>query len=284
MPVTVKRAIRVRGRMSGGNIVGATTVKTYSRRRATKSFAKVVRGIAKSVVSRAAEDKFVSVNSVTRHNSTISSPGECYPMVPQVTLGTGDYQRIGDKISGKYLYIKGYIQYDSSVLDLLQTAQSLYLPPSTVRVLCLSQKNVKVGSAVPTAIDVNHLIKDNVGTGTARAYTGSVFDNVAPINKDLFKVHMDKKIKLNFQSTNTVAPATGPGLQTAMVGNDRTKYFTCRIKCPASMKFDDGNGDWPNSFAPFICMGAVCDDGTAPWSLSTPYRLTVSSTLYFEDS
>jgi len=261
-------------------IAGLKTRAAKAPRLAPRT-ATAVRAIAKAAVSKAAEDKFISVQTVTTHNSTITTPAECYAMVPQVTQGVGDYQRIGDKIRGKYLYIKGYVQYDFTVLDTLISSQSVYLPPATVRVMILSQKNVKVGSAVSTSVDVNHLLKDNVATGTARAYNSSVFDNVAPINKDLFTVHMDRKIKLNFISSNSLAPVSG---QVAVVGNDRTKYFSCRIKCPASLKFDDGNGNWPNSFAPFLCLGAVNDDGTAPWSLTTPYRLTAMSTLYFEDS
>jgi len=262
---------------------GMTARRLYGpeRPQLNKKTATAVRAIAKAAVSKAAEDKFVSTQTFTVHNSTITTPAECYAMVPQITQGVADFQRIGDRVRGKYLYIKGYVQYDQSVLDLLQSSQSAYIPPSTVRVMILSQKNIKVGSAVSTSVDTAHLLKDNVGTGTARAYSASIFDNVAPINKDLFTVHMDRKIKFNYQSTNSIGPISG---QVTMMGNDRTKYFSCRIKCPASMKFDDGNGDWTNGFAPFLCLGAVCDDGSGPWTVSTPYRLTALSTLYFEDT
>lgn len=279
MPKTIiKRRIRVRAtELPDGRLVNARIIKKYPMS------AKAVRQIAKSVVSKAAEDKFVSVSTMTSHNSTISSAAECYPMVPQITQGNGDFQRIGDKVRGKYLYIKGMVQYNTAYLDLLSTGQTTFVPPATLRVLILSQKNIKVGSEVSTAADVAHLLKDNVGTGTARAYTSGVFDNVAPINKDLFRVHMDKKIKLNFRDTNYFAGG-GNAVQAGMVGNDRTKYFSCRIKCPATLTFDDGNGNWPNTFAPFLCMGGVNDDGSAPYTVGTPYRLTALSTLYFEDS
>ena len=256
------------------------TVRVRSGPNDTMVNAKAVRKIATSVMRKAAEDKFVGTTSMTSHNSTITSASECYPMVPAITQGTGDYQRIGDKIRGKYLYIKGYVQYNDTYLNTVGVQG--YIPPTTVRVMCLSQKNVKVASAVSSSIDVAHLLKDNIGTGTARSFGGQPFDCVAPINKDLFTVHMDKKIKFNW--VNHYRASGSIPTEALASGNDRTKYFTCRIKCPATLTFDDGNLDFPNSFAPFVCLGAVSDDGSGPFIAGTPYRLAIQSTLYFEDS
>lgn len=241
--------------------------------------AKAVRAIAKAVVHKETEDKFVSTEGAVLFNSTISSSSECYPVIPQITVGTGDYQRIGDKVRGKYLYVKGYLQYNTNYLEFSQGTQ--YLPPVTARVMILSQKNIKVGGDVSSRADVAHLLKDNVGTGTARPYDAGILDNLAPINKDLFRVHMDKKIKLNWvqRGDQSNAGDTGYG-----IGNDRTKYFTCRIKLPATMTFDDGNGNWPNNVAPFLCFGAVNDDGSTKYTVGTPFRVGWISTAYFEDA
>lgn len=240
-----------------------------------------MRAIAKAVVKRESEDKFVSTAQNLQFNSTIGSAAECYAMVPQITQGTDDYQRIGDKVRGKYLYIKGMVQYDESYLNTVGV--NTYIPPVTCRALILSQKNIKVGSEVSTRVDVAHLLKDNVGTGTARSYAGTTWDNVAPINKDLFRVHMDKKIKLNWVQHYSY---TGGGNSTEAVGagTDHTKYFSCRVKVPATLTFDNGNGSWPNNFAPFFCFGSVCDDGSSPYTVGTPFRVRILSTLYFEDA
>lgn len=248
----------------------------------SKPMASAVRAVAKSVVRKEAEDKYVSFESITNHNSSISAATECYALFPAVPQGIDDWQRIGDKVRGKYLYVKGYVQYSEDYLNTPNTQQ--YLPPSTVRVMILSQKDIKTATDVSTQADTAHLLKDNVGTGTARPYTGATWDNLAPINKDLFKVHMDKKIKLNWVQHYVSNPAGGNLTTSVASGNDRTKYFYCRIKAPATLTFDTRNGDYANNFSPFICMGATCDDGQNPWSINTPYRLCVQSTLYFEDS
>lgn len=241
--------------------------------------ATAVRKIAKAAVKREAEDKFVSTQGAVLFNSRISNANECYPMIPEITQGTGDFQRIGDKVRGKYLYVKGYVQLDSAYLS--QYSGVHYIPPFTVRVMCLSQKNVKVGSEVGTRVDVAHLLKDNVATGTARYYDGDLLDNLAPINKDLFKVYMDRKIKFSWINLGDSSVSGDSGFG---VGQERTKYFTCRIKLPATMSFDDGNLNWPNNFAPFLCVGAVNDDGTAKYTVGTPFRCGWLSTAYFEDA
>lgn len=200
-------------------------------------------------------------------------------MVPQISVGDGDYQRIGDKVRGKYLYVKGYVQINNAYLS--HSSGTQYIPPFTCRVMVLSQKNIKVGSDVSTRVDVAHLLKDNVGTGTARGYTSTVLDNLAPLNKDLFRVHMDRKIKFSWINVGDLSASGDTGFG---VGQERTKYFTCRIKMPATLTFDDGNADWPNNFAPFLCFGAVNDDGTSAYTVGTPFRVGWISTAYFEDS
>lgn len=271
MPTIVKRRVTVRGRMVGGNIVGATVV-----RRAPRKSTKRVAAVVKRVLSRQTEVKHVGANVVdAAFNSSISASSECYPVIPPVGEGTAGHQRIGDKIRPKYLIVKGHLQYDHGF-------QGNFAPPSTVRVMILTQKNIKIASDVSGRADVDHLLKDNIGTDTGRAYTGSMFDNLAPINKDLFNVLMDRKFKMlpqlyeglgNTQDTNTKT----------LSGTQRTYTFTKKIKCPATLYYDDGNGSIANNFAPFVCMGAVTDDGSGPFSLNTPYHLTVQGELYFTD-
>lgn len=172
------------------------------------------------------------------------------------------------------------MQWDEAYIN--QTlGGTVWLPPSTCRVMVLSQKNIKVGSDVSSRADVAHLLKDNVGSGTARQYTGSIVDNIAPINKDLFNVHMDKKCKLSWVARTD--GGTG-NLQGFSAGTQTTQYFTCRIKMPSQTTFDNGNGSWPNNFAPFICMGAVQDDNSGAFTVATPFRLTWLSTAYFTDA
>lgn len=235
---------------------------------------KAVTRVVKSVLNRQTETKYVGADVVSaRFNCTISGPSECYPCLPNVTVGTAGHQRIGDKIRPKYLIIKGKLMYDTS-------QAGSYIPPNTVRLLILSQKNVKVSSEVSTNVDTAHLLKDNIGTDVARSYSGGDWDNLAPINKDLFHVYMDKKVKMRAQIEKNL----GDNNTVLGYATQHTYTFTCRVKCPATLFFDDGNGNQANNFAPFFCMGAVMDDASGAVTVATPWRCSVQSVLYFTDA
>lgn len=236
-----------------------------------------VRQIAKSVMKRESETKMVSTALSAQFNGQITSSSECYPLVPSIVQGTDDYQRIGDRIRPKYIYVKGYVQYA------LDAGTQAYIPPATCRIMILSQKNIKATSDVSSRIDTSHILKDNVGTGVGRAYIGGPTDNLAPVNKEAFVVHADKSVKFNWANNHAYdqSGVATPGWQ---VGNDRSKYFSFRISCPANFTYDTNTGNTPNNFAPFFCFGAVCDDGSAPWSATAPFKVVFLSTLYYEDA
>lgn len=230
--------------------------------------------LVRRIANRGTEVKHVGQNVVdARFNSTISSASECYRILPDVTEGVAGHQRIGDKIRPKYLVVKGKLMYDVGIAG-------TEIPPSTCRLLILTQKDIKASNMVAAEADVDHLLKDNIGTDVARAYSGTNFDNLAPINKDLFTVHMDRKIKMRAQFERALGTPTDPILGYA---TQRAYYWTARIRCPSTLTFDDGNINTPNNFAPFFCMGSVTDDNSGPWTANTPYRVTVQSELYYTD-
>lgn len=257
------------------NLAAKTIQRAVRRRQANKPSNKKIAKVVKRVLGRQAETKHAGQNVVdAAFNSSISGANECYPILPTVAEGTDGNQRIGDRIRPKYLIVKGHLQYDHAF-------QGNFAPPSTVRVMILTQRNIKVSSDVSSRVDTSHLLKDNINTDVGRAYSGTIFDNLAPINKDLFSVLMDRKFKMlpqlytglgNTQDTNTKT----------LSGTQKTYTFTKKIKCPATLYYDDGNTT-ANNFAPFVCMGAVTDDGSGPFSVNTPYHLTVQAELYFTD-
>lgn len=261
--------------MTQGRVSVPTT--TQSSVSIAKPMVSAVRQIAKSVVRRETETKMCSTALSQLFNGVISGASECYPLVPPIVQGTDDYQRIGDRIKPKYLYVKGYVQYETG------SYTQAYLPAVTCRAMILTQKNIRATSDVSSRVDTNHLLKDNVSTGVGRSYVGGPTDNLSPINKEAFNVLMDKRIKFNWANNHSydTGGLAVPGWSS---GNDRTKYFTARIKCPATLTYDTNTGNTPNNFAPFFCFGAVCDDGSAPWTATTPFKVVFLSTLYYEDA
>lgn len=266
----MKRKIRARVPRETGLALPKSAKLALAKRR------QMVRTIRR-IAGGGAETKHVGANVVdAAFNSSISAASECYPVIPQVTEGTDGHQRIGDKIRPKYLIVKGHLQYDHAF-------QGNFAPPSTVRVMILTQRNIKSATDVSSRADVSHLLKDNIGTDTGRQYTGSMFDNLAPINKDLFTVFMDRKFKMLPQLYTGLGNSSDTNTKT-LSGTQRTYTFYKKIRCPKTLYYDDGNANVANNFAPFVCMGAVTDDGSGPFSLNTPYHLTVQGELYFTDA
>lgn len=250
----------------------------HARRRAAARRSRLPKRMAKAVkrvVLKAQETKYVSTRYDTLHNSSISA-ADATAICPAIAQGTDDFQRIGDKVRGTYLILKGKVQYDTAYLESNGTT---FIPPVTLRMLILSQKNIRSNDQIANW-SYAALLKDNVGVGVGRQYQGGPWDNLAPINKDLFKVHMDKKIKLNWVHPVNVTTTVDQGA----TGNDRTRYFTCKIPVKKNLYFDSSVGGFPDNFAPFFVMGGVCDDGSAPYSTGTPYRVSWLSTLYFKDA
>lgn len=252
----------------------STTRKPRAPRRRAPRLApktnKAVRKIVESVIARNTENQLIGWNleACTQHNSPIG-PADCVPVIQQITQGTDAQQRKGDRIKPKSLVVRGTIAFGNEDLN---TAQDVY-----VRVIIASQKNIKVGSAIAAAgVDTSHLLRPGLGGADQLPFSGNTVDLNYPINKDLFRVYMDKVIKLT--SMNVVA-----GAREANGGYSRRWYYRFK-SLPAALTYDDGNGDWVNNFAPFMCIGYAFSDCTAPDIVTTRLVSNVTAMLEYEDA
>lgn len=214
-----------------------------------------------------------------KFNQTISANTELYPIVPSIpeyagTANTSSCTRIGEKVKPRSLIVRGTIQYDESI-----TAD--YVAPNTVRVMILANKKVKTNGKISTDGGYASLLKDAAaGTSVGRPYGAGAYDNLAPINTDLFKVYFDKKYTMR---EHIVAGLGTTGI-TSVQGTQPAIHFKVKIPCPSHLSFDDTTGDDPNNFAPFICVGGVPDDNSSAFTLTPVYRVRVQSVLYYEDA
>lgn len=232
-----------------------------------------VLAVVRRLLDRNTEDKYVGsqVEYNVLHNSAISA-NDCEPVIMEIepvdsTTGSTARQRIGNKIKPKALKVKGVIALDA---DYLNTQKDIY-----ARVIIATQKDVKVGSSVlGGGVDASHLLRAGFGGGADEVqFNGYTMDLNYPVNTDKFRVYMDKVFKLSGCDVD---------------GNEAIQRYSHRFaytfkKLPATLSFDDGNGDWPNNFAPFIAVGYCYSDGTSPDTVSTKLTHTCYSQLQFED-
>jgi len=261
-----------------GKKKATTTLKRRGPRQALPPRAKTaVKAIVKKAIDRSIQDKRVgfAVESAVSHNSPIG-PADCVPLINQIgpldsTVGNLDQQRQGDKIRLKNMLVRGILALKPEV----QTSTQSLL----VRVMILSQKDIKTGSSIVAGnVDAAHLLAPDYNTGPGadqQPYTGSTASTFRPINTDKFRVYYDKVFKL--------CPA-----QNVTVQNDmnvvRWSYRFSKSKLPANLTYDAGNGDWANNFAPFLAIGYAYADGTAPDTVTTKVISHCDSYLTFEDA
>lgn len=240
---------------------------------------RTIRTIARRAV--APEVKYVGANLIdSMFNSQISTAAECYPVMPPVTQGDGDHQRVGDKIKGRYLYVKGYVTYDQTTVAGGQSGAPNH--PIVARLLILSQKNIRSNNLIPN-VKVGNLLDDRIGTDATRPFDGlNSYDCTAPINKDLFVVHYDRKIRLYPQGL----AGAGSGSEVWTQGQ-KAVFFKAKIKTPNTLTYDDSAMPTPGTatnFAPFMCVGWAYADGEAPPEPTvTPVHVQCQSTVYFTD-
>lgn len=234
-----------------------------------------VLAVVRRMIARKAENKVIGnkVEDGVTHNSAIGS-ADCYPIVPEISpidsaTGSTATQRIGDRITPKALTVRG-------VLSINPEQGTNDVGDFYARIVIASQKDIKVGSVVSgSGVDAGALLRPGFSTPSndQRQFTGNTMDLNYPINRDLFHVYMDKIVR--FKMTKTLT-------QDAWQNYSHRWSYTFK-KLPSSLTFDEGNGNWPNNFAPFVAVGYAYADGKDPDTVQLKLIHNCFSQLSFED-
>lgn len=277
MPVgrakTLRRARNQTRRQLPKKTVKITQMVAVPKMKPTQQAA--VLSTVKRVLNRNAENKRVSWigESNVNHNSPIG-PADCQPLIQSIfqvdpTAGPTSTQREGDRIKPRSLVVRG-------TLGMVVGAQ-VDTRPIYVRVMILQQKDIRVGSQVSGgAVDTSRLLAPNYNylpSGVQQiAFGGQALDLITPINTDKFRVYMDRLIKLS---------PTSDGVEQ---NPSKVTLWSYRFKqLPSYLTFDEGNGDYPNNFAPFCCIGYSYADGSVPDLVTLRLNSSYHSMLTFED-
>jgi len=229
--------------------------------------------LVKQMIAKNLQNKRIGfqIEQSVNHNSAISG-ADCEPIVGEIVqLNTSSTQatssmRIGDRITPKSLTVRGVVSLNPGNAGTSQ--QDFY-----VRVVIASQKSIKVGSQVLAgSVDANRLLKPGFAAADQVPFTGATEELSYPLNTDAFKVYYDKVFKLHASINGGQFPAY-------------SKRWSYRFKSlPSTLSFDEGNGDWPNNFAPFVAIGYAYSDGTSPDSVTTRLITQTTSFLDYEDA
>lgn len=254
------------------------TIKKAIRTIKRKSLVKTIKKVIHSQVETKQAFHTSSNAALTTFNSLITVNGDYLRVLPQITTGAADNQRIGDQLRLQNVMIKGYIKFNPTIL----TGDSKN-PAVMARLFVLSlKKNLFIGDVQTQTTALSGLLKKG---GTTTAWTGILSDIYAPVNTDLFTVHHDRRYYLN-QTNFVTMPTTNTGVFPSDIKNT-VKFFSLPLKVRNKLLRYDANFDGglsPINYAPFILLGYTYLDGSAPDNLTTNLGLHYDVIMNFEDA
>lgn len=248
--------------------------RQYKRRRLYKKGAKRSKGFKKAVqriINKNAENKesFTNISNVT-FNSGINSAADIQWVVPDMTQGSADNQRIGHQIRARYLTVRGYVASNLTYTTSNQCRLG-------IRIMIVQPKPYPSADSVydnATTWQAGLLKKG----GTTTNFTGVTSDLMAPINRDLITVYYDKVIYIN-----TPYMITSEGSANTY---NTVRFFSKKFKLRNKLlRYDVNNnsGLSPVNWNPVLICGYCHLDGSSPDTISQQIQVSYDSILNFQD-
>lgn len=256
--------------------------------------AKVPVKYRKAITSAVARQ--IHLNAENKYAAYIQRPTDIKPVigdiqtvnllrvVPSVPKGTDVNQRVGNKITPRYMSIRGYVSLDMSGVDADYDKIMIRLILGFPKRYPLYPNAVQQITNAPGANWTNLLM--DFGTGMSK-FAGTLDSLQAPVNRGVFTVKAQKYIRL-----------TRPRFyDAALVGSDAfrysgnaVKFFSMKVRCPKTFNYESvGNNDlYPTNFDPVLCAGYTLLNGATPPvpDATAPKPVTISFTtrLHYEDA
>lgn len=252
--------------------------KRLVRRKKQTKVSAPVKSYVNRLLSRSEETKFSTTEyTATLFNSGINSSGDLISVLPQVTVGTGQNNRIGLRIRPTKLEIRGFAVYYSSSDSLLDARMI------GGRLFCFQDKTNRCYNN--TGIENYNIL--NIG-GLSGNFTGTIMNYLSPHNTEQFQWFADRKMVFMkpYGRTNQAAPTS----TTAITGMDKSLFHPFTIvltqkDLPAVLTYDNNESvQFPVNFAPKLAFGYCDMMAAAADTTNTQVQLQFSATLYYKDA
>lgn len=267
--------------------------------------AKTIAKIAKRVFNRNVETRYVS-QYITGSNATDATPasiyGDVYPqgtpngnvqlwtVLPDVSEGTAEFERIGVKISPTGLVADVDLTFNER--NGLAGVISTLSWDVTVHVwwgYCRRFKN-NVDVQANKVVIVNNMLED--GQGNSLRWLGGPLDHQLRENKEY--IQLKHRAVRMFRPLGIQNTATNSGGVTTYFPQVIHKTMKCRFNPAKVLKYNEDQST-PENYAPFIIIGYQNNDGTQaantyttdPYTLATQVpalQAVVRSHLYYKDA
>lgn len=254
-----------------------TGKKRVVRRKKQAQVSAPLKSYISRAISRNEETKFHSTKyTYTLFNSGISATTDIIDILPTITHGSGQSQRVGQRIRPTRMEITGYVSY---AVDSIKDARMI-----GARLFVYQDKTIKCYTN-NTLVNFNLL---NEG-GNSASFTGTPMNWCTPHNKDQFTWYADQKfvMKKPFGQANTGALAD-PSVTIAEMNPSLfhpVKIVLTQKQLPSVLIYDQTeSASYPINFAPKISLG-YCDlfNNTAD-TIVTQVGMAFVCTLYYKDA
>lgn len=238
-----------------------------------------------SAIARAQETKLkigapynynngTTLEDFTQFSTAITGTSELYNLIPPVTIGDDDYQRVGNQIQPTNLTVK--IQAALGAL----ASSSVY-----VDFWFLTSKNIK--DAKQTAqLPIQKLLND--GNGQNVPYDGTSYTAMLPINKTEFSVIAHKRVLLKKPYGDPQGLYSGAGAPPNSVYTiaQNVTSFSVKIKLPKKLTYEQRTDYVPTNVFPFMAVGFTAADqfGGTALTPTLPIYVQAQSHLYYKDA
>lgn len=215
-----------------------------------------------------------TLEDFTQFSTAITGTGELYALIPPVTTGDDDYQRIGNQLQPVSLKVK--IQCALGAL----ASSSVY-----VDFWFLHSKNIK--DAKHTAqVAIQKLLND--GNGQNVPYDGTSYTAMLPLNKTEFTLITHKRILLKKPYGDPQGLYSGAGAPPNSVDSlaANTKTLSVNINLPKNLTYEQKTDYVPSNTFPFMAVGFTATDqfGGTALTPTLPIYVQAQSQLYYKDA
>jgi len=244
--------------------------KTFSKAKSSKAFIKKVQKIIhKDVETKQA----YHIMAPTNFNSGIDAAGDAQRILPNISQGTGENNRIGNQLNAQNLVVKGCISWSPSIGQFGTFANARL----GVRMFIIQprQYNYVNDALNNTATWMPVLLQKG---GVAAPFTGQINDLWAPLNTEAFIKYYDKVFMIN-----GTYQATAVGMSQLL---GATRMFNINIKCRNKLlKYENTlSTNNPTNYAPIFVIGYAHLDGSGPDVNSTAITVQWDSVFNYEDA
>lgn len=239
---------------------GKQRARRAGYRRSTKGMTNLQR-MVQQIVRRNEETKYVAnqydgglapLANQWYSQGSLAAVGAWYPAIPKLNQGTGDYQRVGNKIHPTSVAVSLKIHFNPENVDANSLFGVIYY--GTAR----ASKSWNVQSPVGNAAILDQ------GDGTNTTFDATLYKLNHPVDKKnfMFKRILFRLTKVPGIQNNDISGNTVVGGNYSTANGLQCKNFLLKFTPPKTIMYEDNTDGWPSNYAPVYAVGFLHADGS----------------------